>query len=116
MLANCQLLDGLYVTTHHNAIELSKGTAPKAKIIADKRLIESEKQKYGENIEPGGNKYNQFLEFIEWASKYDDGGINIRSKTLHEEWLSSLKCSIVRLEGDLEKLWIVKNTANNCEL
>ena len=52
-------------------------------------------------MEPGGNKYNQFLEFIEWASKYDDGDIDIRSKALHEEWLSSLKCPIVRLEGDL---------------
>ncbi|HEY8890211.1 MAG TPA: hypothetical protein VIM70_08130 [Clostridium sp.] len=65
------------------------------------RLIQREKPIYGEDIEPGGKKYNQFLEFIEWASQYDDGGIDIRSKALHQEWLSSLTCPIVRLEGDL---------------
>jgi len=71
------------------------------KDIRINRLIEREKQIYGENIEPGGKKYNQFLEFIEWASKYDDGDIDIRSKALHEEWLSSLKCPVARIEGDL---------------
>lgn len=85
-----------------------------------KRFIEREKQRYGEDIEPGGNKYNQFIEFIQWASKYDDGDIDIRSKALHEEWLSSLKCPIVRLEGDLsvqERLnSILKLIYNNVRL
>jgi hypothetical protein len=71
------------------------------KDIRINRLIQREKQRYGKDIDPGGKKYNQFLELIEWASQYDDGDINIRSKVLHEEWLSSLKCPVVRLEGDL---------------
>jgi adenylate kinase family enzyme len=71
------------------------------KNIRIKRLIQREKRIYGEDIEPGGKKYNQFLEFIEWASQYEDGGIDIRSKALHQEWLSSLTCPVVRLEGDL---------------
>jgi transcriptional regulator GlxA family with amidase domain len=41
LLANCQLLDGLSVTTHHNAIELLKQTEPKAKIVADKRFVDN---------------------------------------------------------------------------
>jgi adenylate kinase family enzyme len=81
-----------------------------------KRLIEREKQRYGEDIEPGGNKYNQFLEFIEWASKYDEGDVNIRSKALHEEWLSSLKCPIVRLEGDLSVQERVKKILNTLKV
>lgn len=71
------------------------------KEIRIKRLIEREKQRYGEDIEPGGKEYNKFLEFIEWASKYDEGDIDIRSKALHEDWLNSLNCSVIRLEGDL---------------
>lgn len=71
------------------------------KDIRIKRLIEREEQRYGEDIEIGGKKYNQFLEFVEWASKYDKADINMRSKALHEEWLSLLKCPVVRLEGDL---------------
>ena len=43
LLANCKLLDGLYATTHHNAIELLKVTAPKAKVVADKRFVDNGK-------------------------------------------------------------------------
>ena len=71
------------------------------KDIRINRIIQREKLRYGEDIEPGGKKYNQFLEFIEWASKYDEGDIDIRSRALHGEWLSSINCPIVRLEGDL---------------
>lgn len=29
------------------------------------------------------------------------GGMNIRSKALHEKWMEKLMCPIIRLEGDL---------------
>lgn len=43
LLANCQLLDGLYATTHHNAIEILKEILPKAKIVKDKRFVDNGK-------------------------------------------------------------------------
>lgn len=38
---------------------------------------------------------------MEWASKYDTAGLEMRSRKLHEEWLSGLPCRVVKLEGDI---------------
>lgn len=66
------------------------------------RLIEREKLRYGkEAIEEGGAMHNSIKEFIEWASQYDSGGMDMRSKAMHNAWLSSLECPVLRLKGDL---------------
>lgn len=66
------------------------------------RLIEREKQRYGgAAIEKGGSRHEATGKFIEWASKYDEGGMEIRSKTMHKAWLSKLSCPVLYLEGDL---------------
>lgn len=70
------------------------------KDIRINRLIERERQRYGSDIEPGGSKYENYKQFIEWASKYDEAGSDMRSRTLHEYWLSTLPCPILRIEGD----------------
>jgi hypothetical protein len=41
------------------------------------------------------------VEFIEWAGRYDSGGPEMRSRAMHEAWLATLPCPVVRLEGDL---------------
>lgn len=50
------------------------------------RLKKREKERFGSRIEPGGDMYQQHLEFIDWAKKYDTGGLNMRSKAKHDEW------------------------------
>lgn len=40
-------------------------------------------------------------EFLAWAAAYDDGGPEIRSRALHEAWLSRLPCPVLRLDGAL---------------
>jgi adenylate kinase family enzyme len=41
-------------------------------------------------------------EFLEWAAGYDrPGNRETRSRLLHEEWLESLACPVLKLEGDL---------------
>ncbi len=40
-------------------------------------------------------------EFIEWATRYDEGDLQVRSRALHEKWLSERKCAILRVDGDL---------------
>jgi hypothetical protein len=40
-------------------------------------------------------------EFIEWASHYDDGTREGRSLPRHEEWLKTLSCPVLRLDGTL---------------
>lgn len=66
------------------------------------RLISREKQRYGELIEYGGAMYAHNNEFMDWALQYDEGDVTIRSKRLHEEWLSELPCKLLRLEGVYE--------------
>jgi adenylate kinase family enzyme len=62
------------------------------------RILEREKSRHGSRIEAGGDMYQQHLEFIEWAKKYDTGGFEVRSKVMHEAWLQKLSCPVIRLE------------------
>ena len=41
------------------------------------------------------------LEFIEWALKYDSADESMRSLYLHQQWMTTLRCRCIRLEGDL---------------
>ena len=63
------------------------------------RLIQREKERYGTRIDPDGDRYRQYLEFIEWAKSYDTGGPDIRSKRRHDEWQKLLPCPLLHLDG-----------------
>ncbi|MBD7945136.1 MULTISPECIES: AAA family ATPase [Psychrobacillus] len=65
-----------------------------------KRLEKREFERYGDEIYVGGAKHDQYKKFIEWASLYDYAGLEVRSKALHEQWMDSLNCPILRIEGD----------------
>ncbi|MDL4842341.1 ATP-binding protein [Aquibacillus rhizosphaerae] len=64
------------------------------------RLQKREFQRYGNEILPGGSKYEQSKTFLEWASLYDKAGMEVRSKILHEHWMSELTCPVLRIEWD----------------
>jgi hypothetical protein len=38
--------------------------------------------------------------FLAWAAAYDEGGFDMRSRQRHDQWLSTLPCPILRLEGE----------------
>ena len=40
-------------------------------------------------------------EFLAWAARYDEGGLEVRSKQLQEQWMATLRCPILRIDGDL---------------
>jgi hypothetical protein len=44
--------------------------------------------------------YEQSQAFLAWAASYDEGGMDIRSRQLHDQWLGTLQCPIVRFEGE----------------
>jgi adenylate kinase family enzyme len=54
------------------------------------RLRERELRKLG-RLDP---------DFIQWAAQYDDGGLDMRSRALHERWLAGLVCPVLRLDGE----------------
>lgn len=63
------------------------------------RLEQREIERYGDEILPSGSMHEESKQFLDWASKYDNGGIEIRSKILHEHWMKDLSCTVLRIEG-----------------
>ncbi len=66
------------------------------------RLKEREKRHFGSRIETGGDMYQNYIEFIEWAAAYDTGDVNMRSKAKHDEWEKLLKCKQITVNGEAE--------------
>ena len=67
--------------------------------IRMERLRKREHERHGDRILKGGDMYGTHLDFLEWAMAYDAGGNGMRSLKMHEEWLKSLDCPIIRLDG-----------------
>ena len=66
-----------------------------------RRLQEREVERHGRQaLAPGGALRESHVEFLGWAGRYDSGGLEMRSRALHEAWLAALSCAVVRLEGD----------------
>ncbi len=65
------------------------------------RLRNRERAKFGSRIDIGGDMYETHCNFIEWASAYDNGGLEMRSKAQHDEWQKLLKCRQIRLDGSM---------------
>ncbi|ASA20838.1 AAA family ATPase [Paenibacillus donghaensis] len=65
------------------------------------RLRAREYGRYGDEILPGGVRYEAEQAFLEWASLYDTAGLEVRSKALHEDWITRLNCPLLRLEENL---------------
>ncbi len=65
------------------------------------RIRQRERKRFGERIDPGGDMYKKHEEFLEWAASYDDGGLDIRSCAMHDEWQKLLTCPLVTVDGGL---------------
>jgi len=66
------------------------------------RLYVREVQRYGDKIQEGKSWYKKHVEFMDWASQYDDGDTTVRSLKLHNEWLERVGCDVLRIEGAIE--------------
>jgi hypothetical protein len=64
------------------------------------RLRRREHTRFGTRIEFGGDMYESSQAFLVWASSYDEGGLDIRSSQLDDQWLGTLPCPIVCFEGE----------------
>jgi adenylate kinase family enzyme len=66
------------------------------------RLRRREIERYGEHaIASGGELHRAHEELLDWAGRYDTGGAEMRSRALHEAWLATMPCPVIRLEGEL---------------
>ena len=65
------------------------------------RLRQREIDRFGSEIEdPNDPMYETHKGFLEWAAAYDTGGLDMRSKALHEKWITALPCNVIRIEDD----------------
>lgn len=62
------------------------------------RLAAREVARYGAAIEPGGAMHAASAAFMTWAAGYDEGGLEIRSLRIHNDWLAALPGPVLRLE------------------
>ena len=68
--------------------------------IRMERLRQREQERFGARILPGGDMYAQSQAFLAWAASYDEGGLDIRSRRRHDQWLRTLPCPIICFEGE----------------
>ena len=64
-----------------------------------KRLEQRERSDFGSRVEPGGDMHEQFLEFMDWATRFDEGGLDIRSKASLDAWQARMTCPVLVLDS-----------------
>jgi len=68
--------------------------------IRMQRLRAREATHFGADVvAPGGWRHEETESFIDWASHYEDGTREGRSLARHEDWLATLPCPVLRLDG-----------------
>ncbi len=66
------------------------------------RLKQREFKRFGDRIAPDGDMYDNHIEFLNWAKKYDFDDMNMRSKAFHNEWQKNILCKHITLDGTKE--------------
>ncbi len=63
------------------------------------RLVARETARYGqERLETDARLRQSLDAFLEWSRAYDVGGVS-RTRQLHEDWMSSLRVPILRMDS-----------------
>ncbi|SFA46620.1 Adenylate kinase [Pedobacter suwonensis] len=70
------------------------------KEIRMERLVQREIERYGNAIYDDPQRQQLFLDFIEWASQYENRSFTGRNIGIHESWLESLNCHVIKIVGD----------------
>ena len=63
------------------------------------RLAERERRRYGGRVLRSGDMHEQSKQFLAWAASYDSATAPIRSRHLHETWMATLPCPVLRLDS-----------------
>lgn len=85
------------------------------KEIRRKRIIDREREMYGDRFLKGGDMYNQFNDFLNWSMDYDISNDKLGSKIETNKWASKFKCDVLYIDGALtidEKVSIVLKKMN----
>ncbi len=80
------------------------------------RIKEREFKRFGERIKSGGDMHKTHEDFLIFASQYDLGDINMRSKLCHDEWEKSLSCKLIKLDGCKKTNALIQEIRNTISL
>lgn len=76
-----------------------------------KRIQQREVIRCGEDaLAPGGSRYTAYQNFMAWNSGYETSAFNGRSRKLHEDWMKTLSCPVIRLDSRSGTSDLVKET------
>ncbi|MBN2504718.1 MAG: AAA family ATPase [Bacilli bacterium] len=62
-----------------------------------KRIQIRERNRFGKRILPGGDLYQQHLDFLDWVSQYELTPADVRGQKQHELWLQEVNVPIIRI-------------------
>ncbi|WP_448702501.1 AAA family ATPase [Mucilaginibacter sp. AW1-3] len=82
------------------------------------RLKKREYERYGDVIYNDPERYQQYLDFLNWAASYDDPESQRRSIGVHNQWMKGLTCKVIRIEGDTsvdERTMLILKAVDNCQ-
>ncbi len=80
------------------------------------RIKTREHKRFGKRIKAGGDMYDAHIKFLEWAYQYDEGLLSGRNKPRHDAWMKTLKCPLIKIEGDYTEAEVLIQTINAIEL
>ncbi|ADO77926.1 AAA family ATPase [Halanaerobium praevalens] len=80
-----------------------------------KRLKSRERKRFGSAVLPGGKMFRRHQQFLDSAARYDYDQSEVRNKRSHQEWMQSLNCPVLKIEGEKsikETVEIIKSKIN----
>lgn len=66
-----------------------------------KRITDREIERFGDRILPGGDLYQQHLEFLKWVSDYEKNPETLRSRKQHLSWLEDVSVPVYKITEEL---------------
>lgn len=69
------------------------------KEIRKKRIIEREFEMYENRFKKGGDMYEQFNQFLDWAMSYDTSDDKLGSKRETDNWAKKFDCKVLYIDG-----------------
>lgn len=67
--------------------------------IRKKRIVDREFKMYGNRYKKGGDMYEQFNQYLDWAMSYNTSNDKLGSKRQTDNWIKKFNCEILYIDG-----------------
>lgn len=63
------------------------------------RLEARERANFGSRLDPGGDMHEEHRAFMDWAARFETGGMDMRSKVSLDAWQARMTCPVLALDS-----------------